>query len=89
MPYQLSTILYVSECKEKTASGYTVANAIGYTRLQNDDQMQKFNITSFYPTDESKPCYIPRLKEGQVLFISSSKFTKGQDGEIDVSYHLY
>lgn len=87
MPAQLSTILYVSEYKEKTSSGFYVANAIGYTRLEKDgDKVQKFNITAFYPIDDSKPCYIPKMIEGQVLSVSNSKFNKGANGELDVSW---
>ena len=47
MPAQLSTILYISDYKEKISSGYTVANAIGYTRLNSSDLMQKYAITAF------------------------------------------
>jgi hypothetical protein len=87
MPIQVSTILYIAECKEKQSSGYLVANAIGYTRLgENTDQAQKYNITAFYPTEDSKPCYLPRLKEGQILSISNSKISQGSNGELDVSY---
>jgi hypothetical protein len=87
MPVQVSTILYISEYKEKTSSGYLVGSAIGYTRLEeNGDQVQKFNITAFYPIDSSKPCYLPKLSEGQILSISNSKICKGQNGELDVSY---
>lgn len=86
MPSQLFTILYISECREKTSSGFVVVNAIGYTRLEdNSDKFQKLNITAFYPTDNSKPCYLPRLIEGQVLSVSNSKFAKGSNGELDVS----
>jgi hypothetical protein len=87
MPFLLSTILYISEYKEKTSSGYFIGNAVGYTRPEEDgDRLQKFNITVFYPIDESSPCYIPKLKEGQILSVSNSKFSKGPNGEIDVSY---
>ena len=61
--------------------------AIGYTRLkENSDATQTFNITIFYPLDEEKPCYVSRLKEGQVLSIANSKFAIGSsDNQIDVS----
>jgi hypothetical protein len=86
MPMQLSTILYVSEYREKTSSDFIIASAIGYTRLENNtERMQKFNITAFYPIDTSKPCYLPKIKEGQILSISNSKFAIGQNSEIDVS----
>jgi hypothetical protein len=89
MPFHLSTILYISEYKEKTTNGYIVGNAIAYTRLEEEsDLIQKFNITAFYPIDDSKPCYLPKIKEGQILSVSNSKFSKGQNGDIDVN-HLY
>lgn len=86
MPAQMSTILYISEYKEKMSSGYYVGNATGYTRLEeHGDRVQVFNITVFYPIDDSKPSYVPKIEEGQVLSISNSKFTKGTNNEIDVS----
>ena len=86
MPAQLSTILYVSEYKEKTSSGYIIVNCIGYTRLEEEgDGVQKYNMTAFYPIDESKPCYLPQMMEGQVLSISNTKFNKGVNGELEVS----
>ena len=88
MPAQLSTILYISDYKEKISSEYTVANAIGYTRLNSSDLMQKYAITAFYPVDNSKPCYLPEIKEGQVLSISNSKFSQGTNGELEVSYFI-
>ncbi|CAB4425928.1 unnamed protein product [Rhizophagus irregularis] len=85
MPSQIYTILYISECRERTSSGFLVVNATGYTRLENDsDKFQKLNITAFYPTDDSKPCYLPKLVEGQVLSVSNSKFVKGVNGELDL-----
>ena len=86
MPIQLSTILYISEYKEKSLSGYNVGNATGYTRFDKGDKVQKFNITAFYPMDKSKPCYIPELEEEQVLSVSNSKFSKNKSGELDVSW---
>lgn len=86
MPAQLSTILYLSEYREKTSSGYFIVNAVGYTRLEEEgDGVQKYNITAFYPIDDSKPCYLPQMMEGQVLSISNAKFNKGVNGELDVS----
>lgn len=86
MPSQIYTILYISECRERTSTGFLVVNATGYTRLENNsDKFQKLNITAFYPTDDSKPCYLPKLVEGQVLSVSNSKFAKGVNGELDVS----
>ena len=83
---QLSTILYLSEYKEKTSSGYFIVNAVGYNRLEEEgDGVQKYNITAFYPIDDSKPCYLPQMMEGQVLSISNAKFNKGVNGELDVS----
>ena len=48
-------------------------------------------MTVFYPIDESKPCYVPKLKEGQVLSIGNSKFTKStiNNGEIDVRKNIF
>jgi hypothetical protein len=86
MPAQISTVLYISEYKEKTSSGFFIGNATGYTRLQDDDKVQIFNITIFYPMDETKPRYVPKIKEGQVLSIANSKFSKGNNNELDVSY---
>ncbi|CAB4439219.1 unnamed protein product [Rhizophagus irregularis] len=85
MPSQIYTILYISECRERTSSGFLVVNATGYARLENNsDKFQKLNITAFYPTDDSKPYYLPKLVEGQVLSVSNSKFAKGVNGELDL-----
>ena len=86
MPAQLSTILYISEYREKTSGEFFIGMAIGYTRLEeNSDATQTFKITIFYPLDEEKPCYVPRLKEGQVLSIANSKFAIGSsENQIDV-----
>jgi len=89
MPAQLSTVMYIADYKEKTSgNGYIIGNAIGYTRLDSrSDQMQKFTITAFYPIDtDSKPCYLPTMKEEQVLSVSNSKFSQGTNGELEVSY---
>ena len=90
MPAQLSTIMYISEYKEKISTGFFVGTAIGHTRFEENDSIQTFSITVFYPIDESKPCYVPRLKEGQVLSVANSKFAKStnHNGEIDVKYYL-
>jgi len=85
MPAQLSSILYISEYKEKVSSGFFIGNAIGYTRLDENEKVQMFNITVFYPIDESKPCYVPKITEGQVLSISNSKFMKNNNNELEVS----
>ena len=85
MPIQLSTILYISEYREKSLSGYNVSNTTSYTRFDKRDKVQKFNITTFYPMDKLKPCYIPELEEEQVLSVSNSKFSKNKSGELDVS----
>ena len=78
--------MYISEYKEKTSASFFVANAIGYIRLEKDrDKVQKFNIVAFYSIDDSKPCYLPKLIEGQVLSISNVKFNKGINGELDIS----
>ena len=86
MPAKLSTILYISEYREKTSSEFFIGTATGHTRLEeNSDATQIFNITVFYPHDEEKPCYVPKkLEEGQVLSIANSKFTIGPNNLIDV-----
>ncbi|PKK56217.1 hypothetical protein RhiirC2_800500 [Rhizophagus irregularis] len=86
MPAQLSTVLYISNYQEKISSGFIIGNATGYTRLDetNGDKMQKFNIVAFYPIDDSKPCYIPKIQEGQVLSVANSKFSIGANNEIDL-----
>lgn len=88
MPAQISTILYISEYKEKASSGFFIGNAVAYTRLDEGDRVQTFNITVFYPIDETQPCYLPKIEEGQVLSIANSKFSKGNNNELDVSYFL-
>ncbi|GBC29381.2 hypothetical protein GLOIN_2v1791191 [Rhizophagus irregularis DAOM 181602=DAOM 197198] len=67
MPAQLSTILYISNYKESTAPNFFIGSATGITRLNENDSIQTFNITIFYPIDPSIPCYIPKLTNGQVL----------------------
>lgn len=86
MPAQISTILYVSKYKEKMSSEYIIGNATGYTRAEEGDNgAQTFNITIFYPIDDTKPCYTPKIEEGQVLSIANSKFSKGENNELNVS----
>ena len=85
MPAQISTILYISGYKEKVSGAYFVGNATGHTRIDNGENVQIFNITVFYPMDESKPCYLPKIKDGQVLSISNSKFSQSNNNELDVS----
>jgi hypothetical protein len=86
MPAQLSSIIYVSDIKEKVSSEFIIIKATGYTRIEeNGDAYQKYNITAFYPLDDDKPCYLPKLKDDQVLSISNSKFNKAENGELDVS----
>ena len=86
MPAQLSKILYISDYKEKTSAEFFIGTALGYTRLEEEgDAAQTFNITVFYPVDETKPCYLPKLSEGQVLSVANSKFSKGSNNELDVS----
>ena len=91
MPIQVSTILYLSEYKEKISNRYSIGKGVGYTRLEEDtDQVQKFNITAFYPNNNSEPCYLPkkiRLNKGQILSISNSKISQGSNGELDVSIY--
>jgi len=85
MPAQLSTIMYISEYKEKTSGEFFVGTATGHTRIdENSNTVQTFNITVFYPLDQEKPCYVPRLEEGQVLSVANSKFTSGSNNQIDV-----
>ena len=86
MPAQLSTILYVSDYKEKTSGQFFVGTAIGQTRLEEEgDAIQTFNLTIFYPLEEDKPCYVPRLQASQVISVANSKFSSGADNTIDVS----
>ena len=85
MPAQLSTVLYIANYQEKISSGFIVGNATAYTRLDMGDKMQKIKIVAFYPIDDSKPCYIPKIQEGQVLSIANSKFSIGANNEIEVS----
>ncbi|PKC03311.1 hypothetical protein RhiirA5_380270 [Rhizophagus irregularis] len=84
MPAQISTILYLSGYKEKVSGAYFIGNATGHTRIDDGDKVQTFNITVFYPMDESKPCYLPKIKDGQVLSISNSKFSQGNNNELDL-----
>ena len=84
MPAQLSTVLYVSQYNEKISSSFIIGNATAYTRLAGDE-VQTFNVTAFYPLDETNPCYLPKIKEGQVLSVANSKFTKNNDNSFDVS----
>ncbi len=88
MPIQVSTILYLSEYKEKISSRYSIGKGVGYTRLEEDtDQTQKFNITAFYPNNDSEPCYLQiKLNKEQILSVSNSKISQGSNGELDVSY---
>ena len=61
-----------------------------HTRIdENSDAVQSFNIIVFYPLDQEKPCYVPRLEEGQVLSVANSKFTSGSNNQIDVSNEFY
>ena len=88
MPIQVFTILYLSEYKEKISSRYSIGKGVGYTRLEEDtDQTQKFNITAFYPNNDSEPCYLQiKLNKEQILSVSNSKISQGSNGELDVSY---
>ena len=79
MPVQISTILYISEYKEKTSNCFMIANAIGYTRL-DDNNEDKDQNSILRPS-----IHWMSQKEGQVLLISNYKFAKGANGEIDVS----
>ena len=86
MPAQLSTILYVSDYKEKTSGQFFVGTAIGQTRLEEEeDAIQTFNLTIFYPLEEDKLCYVPRLQASQVISVVNSKFSSGADNTIDIS----
>jgi hypothetical protein len=84
MPAQLSTILYISNCKESTSPNFFIGSATGITRLDENDSVQTFNLTVFYPIDSSVPCYVPKLADGQVLSINNCKFSLGNNNEIDV-----
>ena len=84
MPALLSTILYISNYKKSTSSNIFIGFATGITRLDENDSIQTFNLTVFYPIDSSIPCYIPKLADGQVLSINNCKFSLGNNNEIDV-----
>src|SRR6266498_4205633 len=84
MPAQLSTILYISNYKESTSSNFFISSATGIIRLDENDSIQTFNLTVFYPIDSSIPCYVPKLADGQVLSINNCKFSLGNNNEIDV-----
>ena len=88
MPSSLSTIMYISDYTERASSNYFVGTAVGHTRLEEEeDAIQTFNITVFYPIDGSS-CYVPKLKEDQVISVGTSKFTKGTDNRIGI-YTIY
>lgn len=89
MPAQLSTILYISNYKESTAPNFFIGSATGITRLNENDSIQTFNITIFYPIDPSIPCYIPKLTNGQVLSVNNCKFSLGNNNEIDVNIFFF
>ena len=90
MPAQLSTILYISEYREKTSNEFIIGLATGLTRLEdNSVAIQTFNITTFYPLNEEVPSYVPKLHEGQVLSVANSKFSSGSDNNIDVSIYQF
>lgn len=85
MPAQLTTILYISEYREKASGEFFIGLATGHTRLEDDsDAVQTFNITTFYPLNEEVPSYVPKLHEGQVLSVANSKFSIGSNNQIDV-----
>ena len=85
MPAQLSTILYITNYKESISPSYIIGTATGITRLNDNDSSQTFNITVFYPTDDSVTSYIPKIKENQILSINNCKFSLGKNNEIDVN----
>ena len=88
MPAQLSTIMYITDYNEKTSSEFFIGTAVVYTRRNEGDGFQRFNITVFYPIDEKKPCYIPRLESNKILSIANSKFSIGSNNELDVSFYF-
>ena len=55
MPAQLSTTLYISNYKESTSSNFFIGFATGITRLDENDSIQIFNLTVFYPINSSIP----------------------------------
>ena len=89
MPASLSTIMYISDYAERASNNYFVGTAIGHTRLgEEEEDVQSFTMTIFYPIDGNS-CYVPKLKEGQVISVGSSKFTKGTENRIDVCIIQY
>jgi hypothetical protein len=85
MPAQLSTILYITNYKESISPNFLIGTANGVTRLNDNDSVQEFKITVFYPTDSSAPCYVPKIADKQILSVNDCKFSLGKDGEIDVN----
>ncbi|CAB4446691.1 unnamed protein product [Rhizophagus irregularis] len=83
MPTQLSTILYISNYKESTAPNLFIGSTTCITRLNENDLIQTFNMTIFYPINPSTPCYIPKLTNGQVLSVNNCKFSLENNNEID------
>ncbi|RIA79144.1 hypothetical protein C1645_841426 [Glomus cerebriforme] len=69
MPAQLSTIIYVSDYREKTSSGFFIGTAaLACTRLEEEsDAVRDFNVIVFYPIDQSTII----LKSATILDIPS------------------
>jgi hypothetical protein len=85
----LSTILYISDYKESTAPNFFVGSGTAIARLDENDSIQTFNITTFYPIDPSTPCYIPKLTNNQVISVNNCKFSLGNNNEINVKIFLF
>ena len=58
MPALLSTILYISNYKKSTFLNFFISFATDITRLDENDLIQTFNLTVFYPIDSLIPCYV-------------------------------
>ncbi|RIA79217.1 hypothetical protein C1645_841236 [Glomus cerebriforme] len=69
--------------KKLQSSGFFIGTALAYTRLEEEnDAIQDFNVIVFYPIGQSKSCFIPKLKKGQVLSIANSRFAKGANSKL-------
>jgi hypothetical protein len=80
--------MYIADYSEKTSSEFFVGTAVGYTKRDEGDGFQRFNITVFYPINDEKPCYIPRLESNQIISIANSKFSIASKNELDVSFYF-
>ena len=88
MPFEFSTIMYVSNYTESISTNFIIGTATGITRLENNDKSQTFKLTIFYPTDQSAT-YVPKIEDNQVLSVNHCKFSLGKNDEIDKNSHAH